>query len=110
MNMIRTISLLFCTVLSFSLCSSQQIYVHCGSLFDSASKTWDTEQTVIIENDKIIAVQSGFVKAGKKDTVIDLTKAYVMPGFIDMHVHIEGETSPSRQVERFVLNPEDVAL
>ncbi|MAJ32114.1 MAG: hypothetical protein CMC18_05585 [Flavobacteriaceae bacterium] len=106
MNTIRMILILVVAAFSSQLSSAQQVYVHCGSLFDSASKTWNNEQTVIIENDKIIAVKSGFVKAGKKDMVIDLTKAYLMPSFIDMHVHIEGESSPSRQLDRFVLNPE----
>ena len=110
MNTIRTILILVVAAFSSQQSSAQKVYVHCGSLFDSAAKIWNNEQTVIIENDKIIAIKSGFVKAAKKDMVIDLTKAYVMPGFIDMHVHIEGESSPSRQLDRFVLNPEDVAL
>ncbi len=33
-----------------------------------------------------------------------------MPGWTDMHVHIEGESSPNRYIERFTLNKADVAL
>src|SRR5690606_31407177 len=34
----------------------------------------------------------------------------VMPGWIDMHVHLEGETSPNRYLETFTLNPADNAF
>ena len=33
-----------------------------------------------------------------------------MPGFMDMHVHIEGELSPTRYMERFTISDTDVAL
>ena len=33
-----------------------------------------------------------------------------MPGFMDMHVHIEGELSPARYVEQFRISDTDVAL
>ena len=32
-----------------------------------------------------------------------------MPGFMDMHVHLEGESSPSVYLEEFTKNPADVA-
>lgn len=44
-----------------------------------------------------------------QDTVIDLKTKTVMPGLIDMHVHIEGETNPNRYLEAFTLNDADVA-
>ena len=30
-----------------------------------------------------------------------------MPGFIDSHVHLSGETSKNRYIEEFTLNDED---
>ena len=33
-----------------------------------------------------------------------------MPGLIDMHVHLESETSKGGAIERFVLNPADLAF
>ena len=41
---------------------------------------------------------------------IDLTGAFVMPGWIDMHVHIASQQSPGRFVENFTLEPADSAL
>src|SRR5690606_18029258 len=34
----------------------------------------------------------------------------VMPGLMDMHVHVQGETSPKRYEEGFRLNDADIAL
>ena len=44
------------------------------------------------------------------DIIIDLKDKTVMPGFIDMHVHIESETSPTQYLERFTKNNTDVAF
>jgi len=33
-----------------------------------------------------------------------------MPGWIDMHVHLEEETSPTRYVDEFTQNDADVAF
>jgi imidazolonepropionase-like amidohydrolase len=33
-----------------------------------------------------------------------------MPGFIDMHVHLEGETNKDQALQRFTLNDADVAF
>ena len=34
----------------------------------------------------------------------------VLPGFIDMHVHLEGESNPQSYIQRFTLNEADVAF
>lgn len=64
----------------------------------------------MVEGNRITAVESGFRTAGSGVEVIDLRQSVVMPGFIDMHVHLEGETSPQRYIEPFTLNPEDIAF
>jgi imidazolonepropionase-like amidohydrolase len=42
--------------------------------------------------------------------VIDLRNKTVLPGLIDMHVHLSSETNKNSYVEGFRLNPEDFAL
>jgi predicted amidohydrolase YtcJ len=46
----------------------------------------------------------------RSTNVIDLKSKTVYPGFIDMHVHIEGEYSPDRYLKVFQNNPEDTAF
>ena len=90
---------------------AQQTYLHCGSLFDAQKGKILKEQTVIIEGDRIIAVKKGYQNPTSPAAIqIDLKDKTVLPGFIDMHVHIEGETNNSSYIKRFVDNEADTAF
>jgi len=89
---------------------AQRTLIHCGSLIDGKSKTQQSQVTIVVEGNKIVSVDKGFTKAGKDDKVIDLSKKTVMPGLIDMHVHIESETSKDALVKRYTQNEADVAF
>lgn len=80
--------------------------IHAGRLVDVDAETVLERQSILVEGDEIVGVEPGFVDG---DTVIDLRDATVMPGWIDMHVHITSETSPDRQLEGFTLDPQDAA-
>jgi len=88
---------------------AQQIIIHAGSLLNGTSKKAVPKRSIIIENGKIVDVVRGYKKGGEMDTVIDLKDATVMPGWIDMHVHLSGESNPMSYGEDFYMNPEDVA-
>ncbi len=97
----------------FSLYSvaAQQTLLHCGKLVDTKSGKILDQKTVIVEGNRIIAVENGYSDPrNDHDTVIDLKSKTVMPGLIDMHVHIEGETNPGRYLEPFTKNEADVAF
>ena len=83
-----------------------QTIIHAGQLFDAAAGEVVEAATIVVEGDRIASVQPGYV--GEAD--IDLSGAFVMPGWIDMHVHIGGELSPDSFVEEFTLEPADLAL
>ena len=83
--------------------------MHCGKLFDSEKGRILTEQTIVVEGITIKAVEKGYLPANNEATIINLKDKTVYPGFIDMHVHIEGETSPQSYLNRFRLNDADVA-
>src|SRR5690606_13603067 len=102
--------LVLCTFFFFNFSNAQKTYIWCGSLIDGISDNARSNQTIIIEGDKITGIQNGFTNAGPSDKVIDLKNKTVMPGWIDMHVHLEGETSPNRYLETFTLNPADYAF
>jgi imidazolonepropionase-like amidohydrolase len=90
--------------------TAQKTYLHCGRLLDVRAGRLLTEQTVVVENGRVLAVQAGYAPAaGPADKVIDLKNRTVLPGLIDCHVHLEGETSPNGFLEEFTLNPADVA-
>ena len=90
--------------------SAQDTYLHCGKLIDTKNGKVLTNKTIVVSMNKITAVNDGYTTpASSEDVVIDLKNKTVMPGFIDMHVHIEGETSPTRYLDRFTKNSTDVA-
>ena len=89
---------------------AQKTYIHAGKLFDARAGKMLTEQTIVTEGNQILSVNSGYQNPGTNDEAIDLKNATVMPGLMDMHVHIESETSPTRYVEGFRDNEADVAF
>ena len=90
---------------------AQKTYLHCGKLIDTKSGKISTEMTIIISGNKIVGVQKGYVFSDdQKDILIDLKQKTVMPGLIDMHVHVEFEMSPSRYLDGYTLNEADVAF
>lgn len=89
---------------------SQETYLHCGSIFDVASGKMLSEKTIIVSGNKIKAIADGYTNGQEGDVTVDLKGKTVLPGFIDMHVHIEGEASPTRYLDRFTKNEADVAF
>ncbi len=89
---------------------AQQTYIQCGRLIDGKSNSVQTEMTIVLESNKIIDVRKGYQLGAANDKLINLRNQTVMPGFIDSHVHLSGETSKNRYIEEFTLNDEDYAL
>ena len=95
--------------LAIGILGAQQTIIHAGSLLDGTSKKAISKRSIIVENDVIVDVVKGYKKGGANDTIIDLKNATVMPGWIDMHVHLSSELSPKAYGEEFYMNIEDVA-
>jgi len=93
------------------LISAQSTYLHCGKLIDTKNGKVLKEMTIVITGNKITDIKKGYVKASSdKDNTIDLRTKTVMPGLIDMHVHIEGEYDKYSYTNRFKLEDVDVAF
>ena len=67
--------------------------IHAGKLLAIPGRAPATNMTIIIEDDRITGVQQGFVEAPDA-RVIDLRDKFVMPGLMDMHVHLQGQLGP----------------
>ncbi|HEX4954882.1 MAG TPA: amidohydrolase family protein [Thermoanaerobaculia bacterium] len=97
-------------VLSQPATTPSRTLVHAGRLIDGESAQARSKVTVVIEKGRISAVENGFSRPGAGDRVIDLSDHTVLPGLIDLHVHLGTEPSPQAYLERFTWNPADVAL
>ncbi|MBT8259572.1 MAG: amidohydrolase family protein [Bacteroidia bacterium] len=90
---------------------AQKTYLHCGQLIDTESGGISSEKTIVVNGNMIEDVLDGYVgPSAADDSVVDLKNKTVMPGLIDMHVHIEHESNPSHYMNRFSQNEADVAF
>lgn len=105
----KSFFVLLLSLIGFNL-FSQKTHIWCGTLIDGVSNEPKKNMTIVVERNKIIAIENGFSKAGTNDKTIDLKNKTVTPGWIDCHVHLEGETSPTAYLDRFTLNPSDLAF
>jgi len=93
----------------FFAAQAQKTYLYCGQLIDVEHLKVLKEKTIVVEGNKIVEVLDGYTKAGSNDKTVDLKNSTVMPGLMDMHVHVENETSPNRYLDGFTQNDVDVA-
>ena len=85
-------------------------HLHCGTLLNMSSHKAQYEMTIIVVEDKISEIQKGYTIVPQGVEVIDLKDHTVMPGLMDMHVHIEHESSAKRYEEKFRHNDADIAF
>ena len=97
-------------VLLVNIGFAQRTLIHCGTLINGKTKETQSQVTLVVEGNKITSVDKGFTKAGTGDNLVDLSKKTVMPGLIDMHVHLESETSKDALVKRYTQNEADIAF
>lgn len=94
-----------------SVLTGQNTFLHCGKLIDTRKGKMQEQMTVVISGNQIISVEKGYtVPSATGDLVIDLKDKTVLPGLIDMHVHLEMESNPKTYLQKFTLNDVDVAL
>jgi imidazolonepropionase-like amidohydrolase len=101
---------LFFLLLVTSISFAQTSIIHCGSLIDTKNEKVLSEMSIIVVGNKIIDIKQGFIKPTSNETLIDLSKKYVMPGLIDMHVHLEQQTSKDQFQKRIQYSDADVAF
>ncbi len=103
--------LFFLTILLTALTlQAQDTYIQCGKLIDTKNGKVLTNKTIIVSGKTIKSIEDGFINpTNPSDKVIDLKTKTVMPGWIDMHVHLEEQTNPNAYLEEFTLNDADIA-
>jgi imidazolonepropionase-like amidohydrolase len=92
------------------LASAQKTYLYCGKLIDGISDEAQSDMTLVLEGNKIIALSKGYTPAEAGAQVIDLKNKTVLPGLMDMHVHLEEQSHRNAFGESFMINPADIAF
>ena len=84
--------------------------IHAGTLIAAPGEAQPRSSvSILIRGDRIEAVEDGFVTP-EGATLIDLSQSWVMPGFIDAHVHITSEQGPDRRLAAFTEGVADRAI
>jgi len=81
----------------------------CGHLIDTVAGKVLGESTIVIEGGHVREVLSGS-QAPAGAAAIDLKSQTCMPGLIDSHVHLTGQTSRTEYVDRYHWNVADYAI
>ena len=85
------------------------VALHCGHLFDAPNGRLLGETTVVVEGRRIRDVRAGRIEVSGA-RAIDLGGATCLPGLIDSHTHLTGETSPTGYTDQFRWNVADYAI
>jgi imidazolonepropionase-like amidohydrolase len=93
-----------------SVVMAQDTYIHSGKLVDTKNGKILEQKTIIVEGKLVKSIEDGYLQPENPEgVVIDLREMTVLPGFTDMHVHLESETNPKKYMERFTNNEADNA-
>lgn len=105
----KIILLIVILTFTFSISlNSQEFTIHCGKYLDVINSKLIENKTIYINDGKISDIKDGFTEV--KGELIDLKDKTLLPGLMDMHVHLHTEHNPNSYSEKTSLNPEDYAL
>lgn len=89
--------------------NSGKTIVHAGTLLAVPGHAPQNQQSVIVENGRIVAVQSGYVEE-EGARIVNLRSAFVMPGLMDLHTHLTGELTADAKLKAVTQSNVDVAM
>lgn len=89
--------------LSVSVAQAENVWViHAGGVLAVPGESPLTKQTIVIRDDLIERIEEGYISPEDVDPaakLIDLKDQFVLPGLMDMHVHLLGELSKTSRTD-----------
>lgn len=93
---------------------SGTVVIHAGTLLAVPGEAPARRQSIIVREGLVVEVRDGFVTAdergGEAARIIDLSESFVMPGFIDLHVHLTGQAGSGGRDAYVRMTDADVAF
>lgn len=87
--------------------------IHAGVLLAVPGESPKSNQTIVIEDSRIIDVRDGFADPADFSgnvTAVDLKNEFVLPGLMDMHVHLQGELGPMNDSEDLKMSSQQMQM
>jgi imidazolonepropionase-like amidohydrolase len=102
--------LLAATMLAAALHANAEVtLIHAGQLLAVPGQPPMREQTLVVDGERIVEIVDGFADPddyGDDTTLHDLSEHFVLPGLMDMHVHLQGELGPNNDRDRLKMSPQ----
>jgi imidazolonepropionase-like amidohydrolase len=83
--------------------------IHAGHMIDVNRGKVADAVTISVSANRITDVREGYQPPGAGQVLLDLRGQTIMPGLMDMHVHLTTEQSPGMQTEKFLMESADYA-
>lgn len=83
--------------------------IHAGQLLAVPGEQPANNQTIVVRDGRINDVVNGFAAPGSFGadvTFVDLGDMFVLPGLMDMHVHLQGELGPDNDRDTLKMSPQ----
>jgi len=84
--------------------------IHAGQLLAVPGERVLENRSIVVDGQMIVEIRRGFVdpaEIAEDAELIDLSEQFVMPGLMDMHVHLQSEMGPGRYRERLKQSDSD---
>ena len=83
--------------------------IHAGTVLAVPGQAPLRNQSIYLRDGRIVELRAGFgEESGAK--IIDLREAFVLPGLIDLHVHLTTTSEPGGELDDVTRNSADLAL
>ncbi len=70
---------------------AETTYIHAGSVINDASGDASGPATIIVTDGRIVSIEDGFTDVPEGAVMVHLPDQTVLPGLIDLHVHLTGD-------------------
>ncbi len=118
MPVVRIAAFVLCALLAAGRVSAdgpagELTVIHAGTLLAVPGRAALSERTIVIQGGRIVRIVPGFAEPasiGPDARLIDLSDKFVLPGLIDLHVHLLGQLGPESRTEALTVTTSLKAL
>ncbi|MEM8817828.1 MAG: amidohydrolase family protein [Pseudomonadota bacterium] len=93
--------------------TAETTIIHAGALLAVPGERVQNERSIVVVDRRISEIRRGFVDPGEFGddvAVIDLREHFVLPGLMDMHVHLQGELGPDNDTEELKMSAQEIQM
>ena len=90
--------------------AAESTLIYAGQLLAVPGRQVLQEQSILITDGEITWIKPGYIEDADVDKTLDLKNSFVMPGLMDMHVHMQFEIGPKNDSENLRMSDEEIAM